>query len=97
VLANLPDEIIQGLLHMIYGNFGRDVLDVIVNEEMVKQINTPALMFHDVADNVTPVDDSRAIAKAWKNARFVETNGLGHRGALQSKEIHEQVLNFLKG
>jgi pimeloyl-ACP methyl ester carboxylesterase len=64
---------------------------------MVKQINTPALMFHDVADNVTPVDDSRAIAKAWENARFVETNGLGHRGALQSKEIHEQVLNFLKG
>jgi len=96
VLANLPDEITDGLLHMIYDNFGRDVLDVIVNEEMVKQINIPALMFHDVADNVTPIDDSRAIAKAWKNVRFVETNGLGHRGALQSKEIHEQVVNFLK-
>jgi hypothetical protein len=53
-------------------------------------------MFHDVTDNVTPIDDGRAIAKAWKDAQFIETSGLNHRGALQSKEIHEQVVNFLK-
>ncbi len=53
-------------------------------------------MFHDTADNVTPIDDSRAIASAWKRARLIETSGLGHRGALQSKEIHEQVIRFLK-
>ncbi|HKJ39097.1 MAG TPA: alpha/beta fold hydrolase, partial [Anaerolineales bacterium] len=95
VLANLPDEIIHGLQEMIYENFGRGVLDAIVNEEMTQQINVPALMFHDVTDNVTPIEDSRAIARAWKNARFVETDGMGHRGALQSKEIHEQVIKFL--
>jgi len=53
-------------------------------------------MFHDVTDNVTPVEDSRAITKVWKSAQYVETEGLGHRGALQSWEIHEQVVNFLK-
>ncbi len=95
-LANLPDEIIDGLRNMIYENFGRGVLDAIVNESMTPQINIPALMFHDKADNVTPVEDSRAIAAAWKSAQFIETEGLGHRGALQSKEIHEQVINFLK-
>jgi len=96
VIAGLPDEIIAGLQDMIYENFGRDVLDEIVNERLTPQINIPALMFHDVADNVTPVEDSRAIARAWKNAKYIETNGLGHRGALQSKEIHEQVVKFLK-
>ncbi len=95
-LAKLPDEIIHGLREMLYENFGRDVLDAIVNETLAPQIPIPALMFHDVTDNVTPVEDSRAIAKAWKNAQFIETNGLGHRGALQSKEIHEQVVKFLK-
>ena len=94
--ANLPDELIEGLRDMIYENFGKGVLDVIVNETLAPQINIPALMFHDVADNVTPIEDSRAIAKAWKSAQFVETEGLGHRGALQSKEIHEQVVKFLK-
>jgi pimeloyl-ACP methyl ester carboxylesterase len=97
VLANLSDEVMDGLTAAISENFGKDVLDAIVNETLVPQINIPALMFHDTADNVTPVEDSRAIARVWKSAQFVETDGLGHRGALQSKEIHEQVLRFLAG
>ncbi|MBI5962697.1 MAG: alpha/beta hydrolase [Chloroflexi bacterium] len=96
VLANLPDEIIDGLRSMIYENFGRDVLDAIVNETLAPQIHIPALMFHDRSDNVTPVEDSRTIARVWKSAHFIETDGLGHRGALQSKEIREQVVRFLK-
>ena len=96
VLANLPDEIIEGMRNMIYDNFGKGELDSIVNETMTQQIHIPTLMFHDAADNVTPVDDSRAIARAWKSAQFIETTGLGHRGALQSGEVHAQVVNFLQ-
>jgi hypothetical protein len=81
---------------MLYENFGRDVLESITNEALTPHINIPALMFHDVGDNVTPVEDSRAIARVWKQAQFVETEGLSHRGALQSKSIHEQVVRFLK-
>ena len=95
-IAGLPDEIIEGFRVMLNENFGVGVLEEIVHEKLAPQINIPALMFHDTADNVTPVEDSRAIARAWKNARFIETEGLGHRGALQSKEIHQQVLEFLK-
>lgn len=95
IIAKLSDEVINGLREMIYGKFGRDVLDEIVNETLTAQIHIPALMFHDVADNVTPIEDSRAIARAWKTAWLVETNGMGHRGALQSHEVHEQVIQFL--
>lgn len=97
LLANLPDEIIHALREMIYDNFGRGLLDAIVNESLSSQIDIPALMFHDTGDNVTPISDSRDIANAWKHARLVETTGLGHRGALQSKEIHDQVIRFLSG
>lgn len=96
VLANLPDEVMHGLRIMITENFGKDVLEEIVNENFVKQIHIPALMFHDRADNVTPVEDSRAIAAAWSEAQYIETNGLGHRGALQSAEIHAKIINFLR-
>ncbi len=95
-IAGLSDEIMDGLRAMIYENFGKDVLDTIVNESLVQKIDIPALMFHDKSDNVTPVEDSRAVARAWKSAQYIETDGLGHRGALQSKEIHEQVIRFLK-
>ena len=95
-IAQLPDEIMDGLREMINEKFGKEVLDAIVNEILVQQIHIPALMFHDKSDNVTPVEDSRAIARAWQNVQYIETDGLGHRGALQSKEIHEQVIQFLK-
>jgi pimeloyl-ACP methyl ester carboxylesterase len=94
--ANLPDEIMDGFRNLLYEQFGRGVLEAITNESLTPRINIPALMFHDSADNVTPVEDSRAIARVWKQAQFIETEGLGHRGALQSKEIHEQVVKFLK-
>ena len=95
-LTNLPEEIIDGLREMIYENFGEGVLDAVNNETLTPQIDIPALMLHDATDNVTPVEDSRAIANVWKSAQFTETTGLGHRGALQSKEIHNQVVQFLK-
>jgi pimeloyl-ACP methyl ester carboxylesterase len=97
VISGLPDEIIEGFRGMLYENFGQEVLEAIVHEMLAPQINIPALMFHDITDNVTPVEDSRAIAQAWKSAQYIETEGLGHRGALQSQEIHEQVIKFLKG
>jgi pimeloyl-ACP methyl ester carboxylesterase len=96
ILANLPDEIMEGFRVMLYENFGRDVLEAITNESLAPRIHIPALMFHDADDNVTPIGDSRAIARVWKHAEFIETEGLGHRGALQSKQVQEQVVNFLK-
>ena len=80
---------------MIVENFGQEVLYVLTNEGLTPQISIPALRFHNRLDNVTPVEDSRAIARVWKNARLVETDGLGHRGALQSEATVEQVLRFL--
>jgi pimeloyl-ACP methyl ester carboxylesterase len=96
-IAKLPDGIIEGLRLMIDEKHDGDLLAGIVNERLVQSIHAPALMFHDRADNVTPVEDSRAIANAWAEAQYIETSGLGHRGALQSPEVHEQMIRFLKG
>lgn len=50
------------------------------------------LVIHDHDDDVAPVAEGLAIAKAW-NARFVETQGLGHR--LQGKQVVQMVREFL--
>ncbi|MEW5829251.1 MAG: alpha/beta fold hydrolase [Chloroflexota bacterium] len=97
LIAGLPDPVVDGLRGMIYANFGKDVLDAIWNEKMTQRIDIPALMFHDTTDNVTPIEDSRAIARVWKSARLIETQGLGHRGALQSADVHRQVVEFIRG
>ncbi|MCC7117973.1 MAG: alpha/beta hydrolase [Anaerolineales bacterium] len=96
-LAKLPDDLTDGIRDLLFENFSAELLNSIVNAELVKELQIPALMFHDHADEVTPVEDSRAIAKTWQGVQYVETKGLGHRGALQSKETQEQVVRFLKG
>jgi pimeloyl-ACP methyl ester carboxylesterase len=96
LIGGLSDELMDGFRAMLYENFRRGVLEAIANEKLTPRIHIPALMFHDAMDNVTPVEDSRAIARVWKYAQYIETEGLGHRGALQSRSIHEQVVNFLK-
>ena len=96
VQAGLSDELMDGFRQMLYENFSRELLESITNELLTPRIHIPALMFHDENDMVTPVEDSRAIAQVWKHVHYVETQGLGHRGALQSKPIHEQVVKFLK-
>jgi hypothetical protein len=53
-------------------------------------------MFHDTADTVTPIEDSRAVARVWRQAQLIETEGMGHRGALQSRDVHERVVRFLE-
>ena len=97
VLAGLPDVIMDGVRDKIYDKFNRDVLEAITNESMTQRIDIPALLFHDTTDEVTPIEDSRSIAKVWKSANLIETDGLGHRGGLQSSDIHAQIVKFLKG
>lgn len=96
VIAGLPDEIMDGFRILLFENFRQGVLEAINNESLAPHIDIPTLMFHDGADNVTPVEDSRAIARVWKQAQLIETEGLGHRGALQSRSIQAQVVQFLK-
>jgi hypothetical protein len=89
VSADLLDEDMDGFCMLLYEEFGRAVLESITNETLTPRIEIPALMFHDAADNVTPVEDSHAIARVWRNAHLVETQGLDHTGALQSRDIHD--------
>jgi len=94
--ANLPDVVMQGLRDFLDGRFGKNIVLSIANEGLVPEISIPALMFHDVTDKVTPIEDSRAIARVWESAQLIETEGLGHRSILRSDRINEQVVEFLK-
>jgi alpha-beta hydrolase superfamily lysophospholipase len=50
-------------------------------------------VLHDRHDEVAPVEEGRAVARAW-NARYLETEGLGHR--MQDKSVIQAVVEFLQ-
>ena len=44
----------------------------------VEKVNAAALVIHDAGDTSVPQSSGIALARAWRDARFVGTQGLGH-------------------
>ena len=59
-------------------------------------LDLPGLVVHDRHDLVVPWSDGREIAARWPRARFVATDGLGHRKVLRAPEVNRLILGFLR-
>lgn len=60
------------------------------------RIDTPALIVHDRADRVVPVDHGERLARALPRATLVHTEGLGHRRILSDATIVQQLVTFAR-
>lgn len=60
-------------------------------------INTTieGIIAHDTYDDVVKITEAKKLASTWKNAQFIETQGLGH--SLHGEELYEVVYAFLFG
>lgn len=59
-----------------------------------KDITIPGLIIHDKGDDETSVKNSVNINKSWPESKLIITEGAGHN--LKSKDVLEEVLNFIK-
>jgi len=58
-------------------------------------MRSKALLIHDQDDNEFSWHDSEKIARAWPGARFIKTEGLGHRRVIHDKTVVQNILKFL--
>jgi pimeloyl-ACP methyl ester carboxylesterase len=56
---------------------------------------TPALVIHDRGDVEVPWQHGRVIARAWRGAELLLTDGLGHRGTLHDPDVIAAVVAFV--
>jgi pimeloyl-ACP methyl ester carboxylesterase len=63
--------------------------------QSVAQVRASALVIHDTDDAEVPSAAGVALARAWPGARFVGTQGLGHRGVLRDPEVARDVVDFM--
>jgi esterase/lipase len=68
-------------------------LDRFAGKEFASKITTKGLLVHDVKDKIVLFKEGQKIANAWKEARFIQTSGLGH--SLHDGALYEQVYQFL--
>jgi len=63
--------------------------------QAVAELKSKALVIHDQGDHDVPVSAGFAVARAWPDARFVRTSGLGHRRILKDDSVIADCVDFL--
>ncbi|MGV9002764.1 alpha/beta hydrolase [Flavobacterium sp.] len=53
-----------------------------------------AFIAHDIDDTVVLVDEGKKYASTWKNAIYIETNGLGH--SMHDEILYQKISNFIQ-
>lgn len=84
------DGMVERLRRIAGGDLSR--IDVLA---AAARLGVPGLVIHDRSDTVVPWSNGREIAAAWGGARFVSTDGLGHRKVLRSPEVMTEIAGFL--
>lgn len=63
----------------------------------VAGLEAPALVIHDEGDADVRLAAGLAIARAWPDARFERTTGLGHNAILRDAGVVRDAIDFLRG
>ncbi len=62
----------------------------------VETIDSAALFIHDRNDKETGFSGGLELARTWRDARFLATEGLGHRRILRSARVVQSALDFIR-
>jgi pimeloyl-ACP methyl ester carboxylesterase len=65
--------------------------------QSIANARAPALVIHDRDDREVPLASGLALARAWPQASFVQTQGLGHRGILKDASVARDAADFIGG
>ena len=63
--------------------------------QSVAKIRAAALVIHDALDRDVALASGLALARAWKGAKFLRTEGLGHRAILRDSSVVGDAVDFL--
>jgi len=63
--------------------------------QSVRNVRAKALVIHDAGDREVAPASGLALARAWPGARFVRTEGLGHRAILRDPEVVADAVDFI--
>ena len=92
----IPPRVQARFEQRVEAEFGAEVWDRVAADRLATELDVPALIIHDAHDEDVPWQQGERLAQAWPGARFVRTEGLGHRRILRSPRITEQAVAFLR-
>ena len=82
-------------LRKLQNHYGSDIGEQISAEANVAKLSIPALIIHDMDDSEVPWQQGQRLANAWPNARFLQTQGLGHTRSLRDQKTIRIAVAFI--
>ena len=68
-------------------------IDDFAGHLFAKNFNQKAIIAHDIQDKVILVEEGRLYASSWKNATYIETEGLGH--SMHDDNLYQKISVFI--
>ena len=68
-------------------------IDAFSGHKFAKNFTQKAFIAHDTEDKVVHIDEGRKYAKAWKDAIYIETTGLGH--SMHDADLYQKIIDFI--
>lgn len=93
---HIPQRIQRLFEQRLKHQFGADVWQRIAADNNVRDLDTPALIIHDENDLDIPWYLGKQLADVWPGAKFMLTQGLGHRRVLRDKDVIQKVVDFIR-
>lgn len=95
-ILNIPSAVARNLFERIETMFGEDVWQEVSMQNIVRDIDIPALVIHDDQDTDVPWQEGKTVADAWFGASFIKTSGLGHRRILKDRDVIDSTIQFIQ-
>ena len=92
-IMGVNETVLEQIHRVIERRSGMPIGEYSVAKKTALLTDVQGLVLHDRDDDVAPVAEGRLIAESW-NARYLETEGLGHR--LQDTSVVQAVVQFIR-
>lgn len=91
----MPESVAARIIQYIEDRYNLKAEEA--SSDYICQIYRPqGLIIHDLYDQDVPVQNARHMAEKWKDARYLETSGLGHRKVLMEPKVIDTIYDFFK-
>lgn len=91
-LLSLNNRIKEQLEDYCFQKFQINI-DDFSGHKFAASFSQKAFIAHDKEDNVVLIDEGRKYASTWKDAIYIETNGLGH--SMHDAELYQKIIDFI--
>jgi pimeloyl-ACP methyl ester carboxylesterase len=94
VMFGLPPKAMVGLKRKIERRYGPRIWHDLGGEYLIRNVETPGLVFHDRDDPQVPFEGSERLVRAWQGARLIEAPELGHGAITRDESVIESAVAF---